>query len=270
MPSKLSIPFSFGRRSNPSLDLSSGPAQQGAQPPPSSRRSSDPTHARAAATTPSHADDLPLTVQDAIVAEQWTEHLRQQQQQQHGSASGPATDAPLPLYASTLVAAGVCDSARDAETVRRALLGAGLLRPDDGGTPHTGAVEPAGLPRLVRVLSVPACKVLLRVLFFWEDEVVRLRRYADEEAQLREALRGLRGERTSLGDEDEGEEEGEEAGGDGEGEEAVRQERREERERLDKMIREVEFRIKAVALRKRVLPSRRGVEDELPRYDAEW
>lgn len=196
-------------------------------------------------------------MRDALCAAQW-------------SPANPDPLAPLGLSAAALLAAGVCDARRDADAVVAALVKAGVLDPETH-EPVTTRIGPR-LTRQVRVLSVPAAKALVRVLFFCEDEVVRLRRYADEQAELEVALGRLRGQRERL-EKEEGvataafpaEMGG--GGGDAAQDADEEQERKEERERLDKMLAKVQFRIKAIELRKKVLPSKRDAEVDLPRYE---
>ena len=241
-------------------------------PPPPARRGSD---------------DLPLAVQDAIF--------------QHQMAQAQ----PLSITSWTLLAAGVCGWEKDAAKLHHALAKAGVLQnsreasaaaaataavhaqgdrdrgkngyvqsllshlgtakttrceaaaADDSPAeylPATGRIT-AALPKQLGVLGVPAVKLLIKVLFFWEEEVQRWNARGRDVAALRTALAGYRAERAALDD-------GEERSASMDEEEL-----KDEKTRLETLAKEVEFRIQAVLLRRRVKPSERQAEVHLPRYE---
>ncbi len=239
-------------------------------PPPPARRGSD---------------DLPLAVQDAIFQHQM------------------AQTQPLSITPWTLVAAGVCGWGKDAAKVHNALAKVGVLQNCREATAATAAVHAqddrdrrgkngyvqsllshlgtakstrceaaagddstaeylpatgritAALPKQLGVLGVPAVKLLIKVLFFWEEEVQRWNARGRDVAALRTALAGYRAERAALDD-------GEERSASMDEEEL-----KDEKTRLETLAKEVEFRIQAVLLRRRVKPSERQAEVHLPRYE---
>ncbi|KAH0551249.1 hypothetical protein GP486_007453, partial [Trichoglossum hirsutum] len=59
----------------------------------------------------------------------------------------------------------------------------------------TGAIDTTKITRRfahqVAIISLPKLRDLVDLLFFWEEEVVRLRFLKDEEAEIREAMLAL-------------------------------------------------------------------------------
>ncbi len=112
-------------------------------------------------------------------------------------------------------------------------LGLKLFQKSKSKTP--GAEEPAeflpvttritaALPKQLRVLGMPAVKMLVEVLFFWEEEVNRWHARELDVIELEQALGGYQQEREKLDGEpgagmgeEELKEEKERAGGDGKG-----------------------------------------------------
>ncbi|KAK3939593.1 hypothetical protein QBC46DRAFT_144430 [Diplogelasinospora grovesii] len=129
---------------------------------------------------------------------------------------------------------------------------------DDEFLPVTNKISSA-LAKQARVLSMAAVKELVKLLFYWEEEVRRWRAREMDEVALQRALDQYLSDRQALDNNSEG--------GDGMFSNSE-EEKREERDRLDTMAGEVRIRIQAVRLRRRVPPSRRRdcVEDQLPRY----
>jgi hypothetical protein len=180
---------------------------------------------------------------------------------------------PLSITPSTIIeAAGTGE--KDAANVHHALVKAGVLvdsnkphgnshhhlhLPRTNGEKTTGNDEfvpntskiTASLPNQLRVLTVPGVKFLVKVLFFWEEEVVRWRAKERDLDELVSAWGKYTKERKEL-----------DASPGDLGEEELK----EEKERLEKMIKEVEFHVQAVRLRQRVRPSERQDDDHLPRY----
>ncbi|KAH8887493.1 hypothetical protein GQ53DRAFT_297948 [Thozetella sp. PMI_491] len=222
----------------------------------------------AGARQPSHlanADDLPMSIQDAI--------FQHQMSQIH----------PLSITPQTLIAAGICGWENEATNVHQALVKAGVLEPSSAPQKHTrdhghsffglgksgkqtsDYAEEEFLPvtaningaltKKVRVLTVVGAKTLIKLLFFWEEEVNRWRARESDVVELEAALARYVEERQSL--EDGG------VAAMGRAEEEIK----EEKDRLERMANEVRFRIQAVRLRRRVKPSERQVEVALPQYE---
>ncbi len=211
---------------------------------------------------------------------------------------------PLSITPWTILAAGVCGWEKDAAKVHHALVKTGVLQnsretaapaaahaqddrdrdrskngyvqsllshlgtakttrcaaaaaADDSTAeylPATGRIT-AALPKQLGVLGVPAVKLVIKLLFFWEEEVQRWTARERDLAALQAALAGYRAERAALDDEG------------GHGASMGEEELGEVKARLETLAKEVQFRIQAVLLRRRVKPSERQVEVHLPRYE---
>jgi len=224
------------------------PASSSSPSPPTTA----PVHLRRSITHPSR-DDVPLLQKDTIFVYQMA-HC--------GGGAGGDKAAPQLLDAGALLAAGLCGSARDAQAVHAALQRAGVLTADPARPVDTDRIG-AGLARQVRVLPPAALRALVKVLFFWEEEAVRLRLLAAEEDELKAVLAGWVARR------DDATRDGSGAGGDdgdGGGAGVEGDEEGGEKERVDKMIAEVELRIRAVRMKMGLRPSERLIEEQLPRY----
>ncbi|KAK0635706.1 hypothetical protein B0T17DRAFT_612529 [Bombardia bombarda] len=183
---------------------------------------------------------------------------------------------PLSITPATLIAAGLCSWERDAEKIHRALLKAGVLRmvssqdeannnnrnnerddrdlPSMMFLPATNQISSA-LPRQVGVLGVAAVKQLVKLLFWWEEEVRRWRALELDEAELEGRLEGYARD-------------GEEILSDGNMGSEILVTEEERKEMMRRLKGEVQLRIRGVRLRRKVMPSERGVEgdDQLPGY----
>lgn len=205
------------------------------------------------------------------------------------SAEPPSqlTNSPYALTPASLMAASIVPAHRpkDAEAVHSALLRAGLL---DAATwrPRTDRVSAgfakqvgAGAGRAGQRLGAMGFKALVKALFFWEQEAIRLDLLREEEEELREVWEGLverreRGSRGSAGGVVVvvgGRPEGHGPGGDLEGFADLADPHGDEEDRLRRMITEVELRVKSVRMRRVLRPSERivvgtGMEDALPMY----
>jgi hypothetical protein len=245
-----------------------------ATPPPRTLSAPVPAPAPASASesvTSSQAE-LPDALKDAI----FTRQLKQ--------------GWPLSITPTTLIEAGVCTRDKDALSVHQALLKVGVLVDTQKNTRHHhnhhlpllfGKKKPApelhddqeflpvtekitsSLPNQVHVLSVPAIKHLIKVLFFWEQEVIRWRGKEQDMTELKNAYEKYVEELRLL---DVRCEYMARAGTEDVQSDAQSDENQEQKKRLDMLIQEVQFHMRAVKLRQRVAPSRREEEEPLPKY----
>lgn len=103
------------------------------------------------------------------------------------SATHP--DAPYALDERSLFVGGICDKESIASKVFYKLTKAGIL--NEQGCVDTRKIDGKKFAHQIAVLSVPRQRELVNLLFWWEEECMRLRKLIDEEKDLKENIKAI-------------------------------------------------------------------------------
>lgn len=113
--------------------------------------------------------------------------------------SATHSGAPFALDKRSLFIGGICDHEGTSNNVFHKLGRAGVL--DEQGCVCTSKIEGKKFPHQVTVLSLPRQRDLLGLLFWWEEECLRLHKLIDEENALGQYITRLSGGNSSENEE---------------------------------------------------------------------
>jgi hypothetical protein len=236
--------------------LSIDEAMLGQQYPPAQTPAAEVAQRRRA-SEPASTDELPLSLKDAIFLNQLGE--------KNFLSFGPGI----------LVAAKVCAWTRDASKVHKGLVKAGVLGGEMSGSsngegtstylPVTSRITSA-LPKQVKILARPALKRLIRLLFFWEEEVMRYRVAEQEQAELKTIAERLSLKMVQIKNQIRQLPRVDPAGHPSQRDSTQAEELQEESDKTAQLLNELDVRAAAIRMTMQLLPSARSVDVQLPGY----